>query len=131
MIRQILNCDLNEANTYPGGDVMTMLNFNLIPAGFADVSCKDEAMKTKFSDILLESLDLLLNAALLRKWPQDQEADSKNKEARNGRAYADHWQKEDILRLISYIKQERGSGDVRMGGIFPVLVAQKSAKLKL
>lgn len=129
MIRQILSCDLRkelkDSNTRrPSGDIMTMLNFNLIPAGFTNVSTgEDEAMKMKFSDILLESVDLLLNAALLRRWPQEE---SESGEAGTDRAYADQGQKEAILRLISYIKEVRGSGDVRMGGIFPVLVAQKS-----
>lgn len=121
MIRQILSCD-KDVNTHPSGDIMTMLNFNLIPAGFANLSSEgDEALKMKFSDILLESVDLLLNAALLRRWPQKQEEESEN-----GEAETDQGQKEEILRLVSYIKEARGSGAVRMGGIFPVLVAQKS-----
>lgn len=131
MLRQILSHDFKDSkdvNDYPSGDSMTMLNFNLIPAGFANVSSgADEAMKLKFSDILLESVDLLLNAALLRRWPEKQQEESENEEAGNTRA--DKGEKEEILKLVSYIKEVRESGAVRMGGIFPVLVAQKSMNI--
>lgn len=95
---------------------MAILHFNLLPAGFCKGSwLEDGVAKEHFSDILLESVNLLLNASLLRK-RQDGKGDQDAEVV-------------ELQRLINYTKETQESKRVKMGGIFPLLIAQKSATL--
>lgn len=126
MLREILssNSGADVSQIYNSGDVMTIINFNLLAGGVSRESLsQDASLNERFSEIVLESVKLLLKASLVRKKshaPQDPQAE----EAGTG-----HGEQTKIQRLMDTIDEARKSDGIKMGGFFPQLIAQKSTPL--
>ena len=105
-----------------GMTVMTIINFNLLPGGVSRNSQPRETiLNRRFSDIILESMKLLLNASLIRKKPlQDEKAGSET-----GDAVKSQWTK--LQTLMDFVEKTRKSDEIMMGGFFPQLIARKSS----
>ena len=66
MLQKLLSLDPRAGNL--SEDTMTILNFNLLPGGITRESRpQDVSTNERFSDIVLESVKLLLKASLIRK----------------------------------------------------------------
>jgi len=121
MLRTILSLDSKPSDFQPGGDLLTILNFNLLPGGLSRETKSDEiALNNRFSDIVLESVELLLNASLVRK-KSEMIADPLGE-----KTSMKEGQLMEIEKLVGFVNDARGSGKIRMGGVFPQLIAQKS-----
>ena len=122
MLRQILspNSGADVSQFYNSSDVMTVTNFNLFPGGVSRESLsQDASLNERFSETVLESMKLLLNASLVRKKSQ----------ARAGEVGADQSEQTETQRLMDIIDEARKSDGIKMGGVFPQLIAQKSTPL--
>lgn len=100
-------------------DALSILHFNLRPGGF----CQDDVdpdVCLQFSDLLTESVSLFLHSALMRMEQQ---------QSQNGTAAEnDNLRKselDELRKLKSSVSETIEAKHVRMGGIFPHLVAQK------
>ena len=123
MLRQLLslNPEANVSRAYPSEDLMTILNFGLLPGGFSRDSRSEESdLNQRFSDIVLESVKLLLHASLLRKQSQAI-GEPSSEDSGTGQS-----ELTEIERLMNFIDEARKSNGVKMGGVFPQLIAQKS-----
>ena len=122
MLRQILS--LNPRAENPSGDILTIINFNLIPGGITRHSRpQDASINERFSDIVLESVKLLLEAALIRKKSQVPE------KSEGGQTSKDQSGLPKIQKLMDFVDEARKSDRINMGGIFPQLIAQASSRL--
>ena len=103
---------------------MTIINFNLLPGGVSRESLsQDASLNERFSDIVLESVKLLLKASLVRKnsqAPQDPRA---------GEGGTGQSEQIKIQMLMDTIDEARNSNGIKMGGVFPQLIAQKATSL--
>lgn len=101
--------------------VLDILHFNLRPGGFCQNHVNTE-VNLQFSEILTESVNLFLQSALMRIEQQQktQNAIAEENEAHRGKL-------DQLRRLKSSVSEELAVGGVKMGGIFPQLVAQKNA----
>ena len=77
-------------------------------------------LNIRFSEIVLESMKLLLNASLVRK---KSEASS---DVSGGASRTGEDQFVETQRLLDFIGKTQESKSVLMGGVFPQLIAQKS-----
>lgn len=114
MLRALLNLDTKKdfAQLSPSEDAMSIVNFSLVPGGLSRVSqSNDDAVNEKFSEIVLETVQLLLKSSLLRTASQE-----------HGDGSTD-----SLQRLMDLIDENRESGRIKMGGRFPLLIAQRSA----
>lgn len=103
---------------------LDVLHFNLLPGGICkDLSLKGDSLIRRFSDIVLESVKLLLGAPL-KEDSQVEQAETTNSESREKSAGMDHL--ENIHRLMAAIDAIRESDEITAGGIFPQLIAQKT-----
>ena len=126
MLRQVLssNSEADVPQLYNSGDVMTITNFNLLPGGVSRESLsQDASLNERFSETVLESMKLLLNASLIRKKSQAPQ------DPRAGEGGADYREQIEIQRLMDIIDEARRSDKIKMGGVFPQLIAQKSTPL--
>ena len=122
MLRQILS--LNPGAENPSGDMLTIINFNLIPGGITRNSRpQDASINERFSDIVLESVKLLLEAALIRKKSQVPE------KSECGQTSMGQSGLPEIQKLMDFIDEARKSDRIKMGGVFPQLIAQVSSRL--
>lgn len=98
---------------------MVILSFSLVPGGTSRRSgVQEPALAEHFDDTLLESMALLLHASLVRR------------EAQSGRMTedaVDAMEHAQIKRLVDWLEQMRKTKEIRMGGLFPLLIAQKSS----
>lgn len=102
--------------------VLDILHFNLRPGGFCQDHVNTE-VNLQFSEILTESVNLFLQSALMRieqQQNQTQNAIAEENGAHRGKL-------DQLRRLKSSVSEELAVGGVKMGGIFPHLVAQKNA----
>ena len=100
---------------------MSIINFNLLPGGISRQSyCDDIRWNERFSDTVLESMKAALNGSLTSN-------DSQTAEERHARE-AGTGQSESIKirKLIRFIEKSQKSNSIKMGGLFPQLIAQKS-----
>lgn len=103
---------------------MTILNFNLLPGGISrETQSEDTSLNDRFSEIVLESIKLLLNASLIRKQSQTPE------EPRLGDVGTGNNNLTDTQRLMDFIDEVRMSDRLKMGGFFPQIIAQKTKPL--
>ena len=103
---------------------MTIINFNLLPGGISNSSpFQDASLSERFSEIVLESMKLLLAASLIRKKSQAPE------EPRDTEGGTDQSDLTEIQRLMDFIDKARMSDKIKMGGVFPQMIAQKSTPL--
>lgn len=123
MLRQLLslNPEANISRAYLSEDLMTILNFGLLPGGFSrDSRSEDPVLNKRFSEIVLESVKLLLHACLLRKQSQA------IGEPSSGDSGTGQSELTEIQRLMDFIDEARKSDGIKMGGVFPHLIAQKT-----
>lgn len=102
--------------------VFDILHFNLRPGGF----CQDHVntqVNLQFSEILTESVNLFLQSALMRM--EQQENQTLNVIAEENEAHRGNL--DQLQRLKSSVSEVLAVGGVKMGGVFPHLVAQKNA----
>ncbi|KAF4609847.1 hypothetical protein G7Y89_g15776 [Cudoniella acicularis] len=124
MLRQLLPLNSGSNVFQPGGDLLTILNFNLLPGGISREGRSEEiVLNNQFSDIVLETVKLLLNPSLVHKKSQA------NGDSFGGEAGTGHSQLTEIQKLMDFIDEAWKSGNVKMGGVFPQLIAQKSTSL--
>lgn len=103
--------------------ILDILHFNLRPGGFCQDPVNTE-VNLQFSEILTESVNLFLQSALMRV--EQEEIQILNATAKEDKA---HQSKLDQLqRLKLSVSEVFAAGGVKMGGIFPHLVAQKHAE---
>lgn len=124
MLRQFLSDSIGAEVVREGlgGDGMMIKSFNLLCGGVARAPASQEpSVDERFSEILLESMKLLLDASLKRKQQHEERAPEIK--------YSDGDQLTTIHRLIEYLDELRKSGKVKMGGYFPQVIAQKSISL--
>ena len=103
------------------GAVMTIINFNLLPGGISkDFQRRKTNLNRRFSDTVLESIKLLLNAALIRKESllETKAGSEKNEIGKSERT--------KLQTLMDSVDEIRKSDGIMMGGFFPQLVARKS-----
>ncbi|GKZ63371.1 hypothetical protein AnigIFM49718_011444 [Aspergillus niger] len=96
-----------------------ILHFNLRPGGF----CQDDAdpdVCLQFSDLLTESVSLFLHSALMR---MEQQQFENGTAAENGNLRK--LELDELRKLKASVSETIEAKQVRMGGIFPHLVAQK------
>ena len=123
MLREILSLQRPQENRppLPSEDAMVITNFDLLPGGISRDS-QNAVLNSHFSDIVLESLQLLLRALVSPKkvgsemlednsCKPDAPSDENTKRAQG---------------LIESIGRLRTSNEVLIGGLFPHLVAYKS-----
>ncbi|GCB20675.1 hypothetical protein AAWM_03560 [Aspergillus awamori] len=100
-------------------DALSILHFNLRPGGF----CQDDAdpdVCLQFSDLLTESVSLFLHSALMR---MEQQQFENGTAAENGNLRK--LELDELRKLKASVSETIEAKQVRMGGIFPHLVAQK------
>lgn len=125
MLRQLLSPRQDISQASAREYVMAIINFNLLPGGISrELRSEDTCLNTRFSDILLESMKLLLTASMIRKKSQAA------KERQLGEGGSDQSELADTQRLMDLIDEIRKSDGTKMGGIFPQLIAQKSTLLR-
>ncbi|GLA06669.1 hypothetical protein AnigIFM60653_007609 [Aspergillus niger] len=96
-----------------------ILHFNLRPGGF----CQDDAdpdVCLQFSDLLMESVSLFLHSALMR---MEQQQSQNGTAAENGNLRKSEL--DELRKLKASVSETIEAKHIRMGGIFPHLVAQK------
>ena len=94
---------------------MNIVNFGLIPGGASKaLSSIETALITSFSVTILETMHLLLKGALIRK----------QSEGLTG--YVHQNKMAELQRLMGHVDTIRGSEQAIIGGLFPLLIAQKS-----
>ncbi|GKZ93643.1 hypothetical protein AnigIFM63604_006128 [Aspergillus niger] len=96
-----------------------ILHFNLRPGGF----CQDDVdpdVCLQFSDLLTESVSLFLHSALMRMEQQQSQNGTAADYGNLGKSELD-----ELRKLKSSVSETIEAKHVRMGGIFPHLVAQK------
>ncbi|MCJ1386075.1 hypothetical protein MMC17_009200 [Xylographa soralifera] len=104
-------------------DAMNIIYFELRPGGASKSSEGelDAKWTDAFSKLTLEATKLLLSAARMRK-----EAANKNEGHDNE---TETWEQDSVTKiksLQSYIDGAIARGDMKMGGVFPTLVARKA-----
>ena len=122
MLRQLLSHSLTSTNDEidDGNGFLLVKHFNLLPAGFSRVpSMRNLPVDDQFSDIVLESMKLLLEASLVRN---RQATGGKESDCQGGMGQG---QLKETERLIGFIDEVRQSGTIKMGGTFPQIIAQK------
>ncbi|KAL8793246.1 MAG: hypothetical protein Q9195_004182 [Heterodermia aff. obscurata] len=100
-----------------GSEETTIINFNLLPGGISrDLRPRKTNLNGRFSDILLESIKLLLKASLIRNesLPDEKKSDM-NKIERT-----------KTQTLMDFVDETRKSDGIMMGGFFPQLVGRRS-----
>ncbi|KAI2814186.1 hypothetical protein CBS147343_9259 [Aspergillus niger] len=100
-------------------DALSILHFNLRPGGF----CQDDVdpdVCLQFSDLLTESVSLFLHSALMRMEQQQSQNGTAADYGNLGKSELD-----ELRKLKSSVSETIEAKHVRMGGIFPHLVAQK------
>ncbi|KAI1149833.1 hypothetical protein F4825DRAFT_429006 [Nemania diffusa] len=119
MLRELLSHDSRPNVAHESNDLVRIIHFNLLPGGLnrSDGS-ETSALNDRFSDIVLETVKLLLNASLVRAKSQDGHATKKIQPDNQSRL-------EEIRALMDYIDEVRQSGEVKMGGVFPQVIARK------
>ncbi|PWY82642.1 hypothetical protein BO83DRAFT_414177 [Aspergillus eucalypticola CBS 122712] len=110
MLQRILS--LKSPN---GEDSLNILHFNLRPGGFCQEDA-DPEVNLQFSDLLTDSVNLFLQSALMRMEQQ---------QSQNGTAVENGNTGEKLRKLKTSVSETIEAKRVRMGGIFPHLVAQK------
>lgn len=91
-----------------------IISYSLVPGGLSRKDAAgDVANNNALSEIMLEAVKLLLGASLL------------GKSTETGDEPGDTEHKHPEPRLMEMIDRIRRSGEVRMGGEFPHLVARK------
>ncbi|KAL9115742.1 MAG: hypothetical protein Q9227_000110 [Pyrenula ochraceoflavens] len=114
MLQSLLDLESQKdfARFPPSGNTMSILKFSLMAGGFSRAAKSDDvAVNERFSETVLETVQLLLKSALLRiksAGGTDESADS-------------------LQGLIDLITENSKDGKIKMGGLFPLLVAQKSS----
>ena len=104
---------------------MTIINFNLVPGGIArGIHSVSTDHNDRLSDILLESMELLLNASAMRLTLQTSEELSIKDDSKEQHTL------EETRALTHCIEELRASQKIRMGGVFPQLIAQKGHRLQ-
>ena len=103
---------------------MTIINFNLLPGGTSRESrSEDASLNERFSHIMLESVELFLKGSLIRKKSHASE------ELRVGEGGTGQSELTEIERLMDFMEEARKSDRIKMGGLFPQVIAQKSTSL--
>ena len=104
-----------------GEDAVTIHHFNLLPGGIARVPRLEEtSLNEHFSDIVLESMKLLLKGSLIREMHQLGLAQVHSEEYNTSESRL-----KTLQSLMGFIDEIRKSGMIMMGGVFPQIIAQK------
>ncbi|PYH75220.1 class I SAM-dependent methyltransferase [Aspergillus vadensis CBS 113365] len=114
MLQRILS--LKGSN---GEGALNVLHFNLRPGGF----CQEDAdpdVCLQFSDLLTDSVNLFLHSALIRIEQQQSQNGTAVENGNVGKIELD-----ELRKLKTSVSETIEGKHVRMGGIFPHLVAQK------
>ena len=109
---------------------MNVNNFHLLPAGFSNpAQSHDSILNEGFSNNLLDGLKLILSGFVMRlKAAQSNEAgEPQLAESVAGSNHGDELT--HLQRLIDYIENNSKTRQVKMGGVFPLVVAQKAGGL--
>ncbi|RAH55358.1 hypothetical protein BO85DRAFT_522209 [Aspergillus piperis CBS 112811] len=114
MLQRILS--LKNSN---GDDALNILHFNLRPGGFCQED-GDPEVCLEFSDHLTDSVNLFLHSALMRMEQQQSQNGSAVENGNTGETKLD-----ELRKLKTSVSETIEAKRVRMGGIFPHLVAQK------
>ena len=123
MLRQLLSADLedNAIESRLRTDTMGIINFNLRPGGFSrGFPSPQPEMDDLLSDILLESMRLFLNASLLR---QNSRTNTETDDSEEDKAQHEGT---NIQALMDYFETARKANTIKMGGLFPQVIAQKT-----
>jgi len=116
MLRQLLSMNSKSDVLQPSGDLLTILHFNLLPGGISREGRSDDIeVNNQFSETVLETVGLLLKASWL---------DQKSHEADDSSSGTGQMAK--LEGLMGFIDQVRKADNIKMGGFFPQLIAQKS-----
>ncbi|GFN17144.1 class I SAM-dependent methyltransferase [Aspergillus tubingensis] len=114
MLQRILS--LKSANQE---DALSILHFNLRPGGFCQGDA-DPEICLQFSDLLTDSVNLFLHSALMRMEQQQSQNGTAVENGNVGKIDLDQ-----LRKLKTSVSETIEGKHVRMGGIFPHLVAQK------
>ncbi|GLB09888.1 hypothetical protein AtubIFM57258_005817 [Aspergillus tubingensis] len=114
MLQRILS--LKTSN---GEDALNILHFNLRPGGFCQEDADPEVC-LQFSDLLTDSVNLFLQSALMRMEQQQSQNGTAVENGNTGETELD-----ELRKLKTSVSETIEGKRVRMGGIFPHLVAQK------
>ncbi|KAJ5777173.1 LaeA-like methyltransferase [Penicillium odoratum] len=118
---------LQQILSLKGGNeeqVLNILHFNLRPGGFCQSSA-DPEVSHQFSEILTESINLFLQSALMRKEQQYESQKHDKAESDENKAHGQD-ELDQLTKVKESISDTIAAGTVKMGGIFPHLVAQKN-----
>ncbi|XXG93752.1 hypothetical protein Hte_000001 [Hypoxylon texense] len=119
MLRELLSQNAKPGGTTTSNDLLRILHFNLLPGGLSrSEGSETSTLNDRFSEIVLESVKLLLNASLVRAKSQDGHS-TKEIQPEN------QIDLEELQVLMDYIDEVRKSGEVKMGGVFPQVIARK------
>ncbi|RAK90133.1 hypothetical protein BO79DRAFT_192478 [Aspergillus costaricaensis CBS 115574] len=102
-----------------GEDALNILHFNLRPGGFCQED-GDPEVSLDFSDHLTDSVNLFLHSALMRMEQQQSQNGTAVENGNTGETELD-----ELRKLKTSVSETIEAKRVRMGGIFPHLVAQK------
>ncbi|KAL9108368.1 MAG: hypothetical protein Q9227_006828 [Pyrenula ochraceoflavens] len=108
-----LNTSTGNFDFRTGRNAMTIINFSLVPGGLSRGSRSDQiddaVVNESFSEVVLESVKLLLKSSMVSQ-------ESRNVNASNLAR---------TMKLIKFIDENQKTGRVKMGGLFPLLIARK------
>ena len=122
MLRQMLSLDIGTDGppNCPSGDTMNLIHFDLVGAGICNnLHAENASLNTNFSRTLLETMKLLLQGSLIRRQSQNVENDIDQ-----------GYEVSDVQKLISGIDEVYDSGKLLVGGLFPLLIAQRSPMIQ-
>ena len=108
---------------------MILHSFSLVPGGFTrETQPQDLKVNEAFSDTILESMQRLLASSVTRKQEAEQvrEAEGSPDES-SDKDYAS--EAVCIQKLVDFMDRTRKTEDIRVGGFFPLLIAQKSTRM--
>ena len=114
MLQRILSLKSSNAE-----DALNILHFNLRPGGFCQEDADPEVC-LQFSDLLTDSVNLFLHSALMRMEQQQSQNGTAVENGNTGETELD-----ELRKLKTSVSETIEAKRVRMGGIFPHLVAQK------
>ena len=116
MLQKLLSLDSSSdpRQVLPSGNSMTIINFDLLPAGWSNASRPSEVgVNDDFSNVVMETVKLLLNSACIRKGARTYS----NFHAQESAINQDEMVR--LQKLMDFIKESIKSGKVKMGGRTP------------
>jgi hypothetical protein len=120
MLRELLSQNLRPRVAPASADLLSILHFNLTPGGLSrSGGSETSTLNDRFSEIVLESMKLLPNASLVRVKSRDIGHSTEEIQPESQRRL------EEVQALMDHIDEVRKSGKVKMGGVFPQVIARK------